>query len=79
VKSLLLASIDGQGLVHQLMVVLIIAVCAAIVWALGRWVAAKLAAPAVVMTVWNGLFLFVGAICVINFLLGLAGHPFIAW
>ena len=74
-----LAQISGDGLVHQLMLVLIIGICVAIVWALGRWFIQKFGAPGIVMTVWNALFLLLGAIFIINFLLGLAGHPFIKW
>lgn len=73
------AEISGDGMIHQLLVVLIVGICVGIVWALGRWTITKFAAPAIIMTVWNGLFLFVGAICLINFLLGLAGHPLIRW
>lgn len=67
----------GDGLVHQLFLVLIIGICVALIWAVGRWFIQKLAAPALVMTIWNGFFLLVGLIVVINFLLGLAGHSFI--
>ena len=76
---LMLAQIAGDGLIHQLFVVLMVGICVAIVWALGRWFIAKFAAPAIVMTCWNALFLLLGAIFVINFLLNLAGHPFIRW
>ena len=72
-------TLNSDGLVHQFLVVLVVAVCMAIVWALGRWAIKVFAAPAIVNTVWNGLFLFVGAICLINFLMGCVGHPLIAW
>ena len=75
----ILSQINGDGLVHQLMFVLIVGICVAIVWALGRWFIVKAALPGIVMTCWNGLFLLLGAIFVINFLLGLGGHPFIRW
>lgn len=71
--------ISGDGLVHQLFLILIVGICVAIVWALGRWFIQKFAAPGIVMTVWNAFFLLLGAIFIINFLLGLAGHPFIRW
>lgn len=67
----------GDGLVHSLFVVLIIGLCVALIWAAGRWFIQKLAAPALVMTIWNGFFLLVGLIVVVNFLLSLTGHPFI--
>lgn len=74
-----LAAIAGDGLVHQLLMVLLVAICVGIVWALGRWFIQKFAAPALAMTVWNGLFLIVGAIVIINFLLSLTDHGFIKW
>jgi len=67
----------GDGLVHALFLVLIIGICVALIWAVGRWFIQKLAAPALVMTIWNGFFILVGLIVVVNFLLSLAGHPFI--
>lgn len=75
----MLAAVDGDGIVKQLMIVLLVGICVAIIWALGRWFITKFAAPAVVMTIWNALFLLIGAIFIINFLMGLAGHPFIRW
>lgn len=75
----LLSQINGDGLIHQLLIVLIVGICVAIVWALGRWFIMKFAVPGVVMTCWNALFLLLGAIFVINFLMSLAGHPFITW
>lgn len=74
-----IAQVSGDGIVHQLLMVLIVGICVAIVWALGRWFVTKFAAPPIVMTVWNGLFLLLGAIFIINFLMGLAGHPLIRW
>lgn len=67
----------GDGLVHSLFVVLIIGLCVALIWATGRWFIQKLTAPALVMIIWNGFFLLVGLIVVVNFLLSLTGHPFI--
>ena len=77
--AVVLTNGGGGGIVHQLLVVLIVGICVAIVWALGRWFIQKFAAPAIVMTVWNALFLLLGAIFVINFLLGLTGNAFIKW
>lgn len=75
----MLAAVSGEGLVNQLLFILIIGICVLIVWWLGRWFITKLAAPAIVMTVWNGLFILLGALCIINFLLGLVDRPFIRW
>lgn len=67
----------GDGLVHQLFVVLIIGICVALIWAVGRWFIQKLNAPPLVMTIWNGFFILVGLIVVVNFLLSLTGHGFV--
>ena len=76
---MLLAQIQGSGLVHSLFAVLIIGLCLLIVWWVGKLCISALNAPAIVLTVWNGLFVLVGAIVIINFLLGLVGHPFITY
>ena len=68
---------DGSGLIHQAFAVLVFAVCALIVWALGKYLGKKLNAPAIAQTVWDGLFVLVAAIVIINFLLSLIGHGFI--
>jgi hypothetical protein len=69
---------DG-GLVHSLFFFLIIGICVAAIWWVGRWFFVKLALPAVAMTIWTGLFILIGLIVLINFLLSLTGHPFIRW
>jgi hypothetical protein len=70
---------SGGGLVHDLLAVFIIGLCVGIVYALGRWFIQKLAAPPIAMTIWNGFFILVLAIVIINFLLGLTGHGFIRY
>lgn len=67
------------GLVQSLFYFLIIGICVALVWWVGTWFISKLGAPGVASTVWNGLFILVGLIVIINFLMGLSGHPFIRW
>jgi hypothetical protein len=74
----ILAATDGAGLIHQAFIVLIFAVCGLIIWYLGSWIGKKFGAPAIALTVWDGLFVLVAAIVVINFLLSLIGHGFIA-
>lgn len=75
----ILMAIEGSGVVHLLVVVLIVGIIAALIWAAGRWAIIKFAAPPVVMTIWNGLFMLIGLIIAINFLLGLIGKPLITW
>lgn len=50
-----------------------------IVWGLGKFFFPKLGMPAMGMLIWDGLFILIAAILVINFLAGLAGHPLFTW
>jgi lipopolysaccharide export LptBFGC system permease protein LptF len=72
-------STDSSGLVHQLFLFLIVGICVALIFWVGRWFITKLAAPPAALTIWTGLFVLVGLIVALNFLLGLAGHPFVKW
>jgi len=73
---------SDNGFIQQLITLLIIGICVGIVYAMGYWffnrpsIAGK--AP-IAMTIWNGLFVLVGGIVIINFLLSLGGHGFIKW
>jgi hypothetical protein len=69
---------DG-GLVHALFLFLIIGICVGAIWWVGRWFITKLALPALAMTIWTGLFILIGLIVLINFLLSLVGKGFIRW
>lgn len=68
---------NGDGLVGRLFTALIVGICVMLIWWVGKWFLAKIAAPAIALTVWTGLFILVGLIVVLNFLLGLGGHSFI--
>lgn len=74
-----LAAVSGEGLVNQLLFILIIGICLLIIWWLGKYFISKLGAPPLALTVWNGLFVLLGALCAINFLLSLIDKPFIRW
>lgn len=67
----------GDGLVHQLFVVLLVGICCALIWWAGNWFMGKAGGPPLAGTVWNGLFILILLIVVINFLLSLAGHGFV--
>jgi hypothetical protein len=67
----------GTGLVQLAVQVFVIGLCLLIVFALGRWVIAKFKLSDNVQTCWMGAFLILGAIVIINFLLGLSGHQFL--
>jgi len=70
---------DGGGMAHSIFVIFIFILIGLILWWLGRYFFPKLGAPAIVLTVWDGIFVLIGVIVVINFLAGLAGHQFIQW
>lgn len=70
---------DANGMVSSLFHLLIVGICVGIVYFLGVWFIATLTGSATVRKVWDGLFLLLGAVVVINFLMGLGGHAFIAW
>ena len=69
----------GDGLGHNIFVIFIFILIGLILWALGKFFFPKLGMPAMGMTVWDGLFVLIAVIVIINFLAGLAGHPFISW
>lgn len=75
----LLAQISGSAALNSLFLTFLIVLCALIVWWLGNYFFPKFGAPAIVLQVWTGLFILLGAIVLINFLLSLAGRPFIKW
>ena len=79
ILSAILVAGDNGGLIHSLLFVLLVGICVLLIWWTGTWFIGKLGAPAIVRTVWDGLFILIGLIVVINFLLSLAGHPLIAW
>ncbi len=77
--SPMLAAITGQGMVHDLSIVLVVGICLLILWWLGKYFGEKFGAPAIAMTVWTGLFILLGGFCLINFLMGLIGYPIVHW
>lgn len=72
-----MCAISGDGLVQNLVVALLVGICILLIWWVGRWFITKLAAPAIAMTIWTGIFILVGLIVAINFLMSLGGHGFI--
>lgn len=73
----MLAAVDGEGMVRQLLVMLVVGICVLVVWLMGRFFLTKFGAPPIAMTIWNGLFVLLGGIVIINFLLSLIGHPMV--
>lgn len=80
-NNLMLAAIQigGDGLINQLVTVLLIALCLGVIYAIGWYFFREPPAPALAMKVWNGLFILLIGLAIVNFLLGLAGHQFIKW
>ena len=73
---------NGEGLVKDMFTLLIVGICLFIVWGLGYLLATKafkVANTSLAIIVWTGLFVLVAAIAVVNFLLSLIGHGFIAY
>jgi hypothetical protein len=74
---LMLAEVGGGGVVKQLLYLLLVIVCCLIVWFLGKYAFQVFEAPPVFLKIWTFLFVLIAAIVLINFLLGLGGHPFL--
>lgn len=75
----MLAAISGEGFVNQLLMLLVIGVAAGVLYMMGRWFCTRPGVPPLALTIWNGLFVLIGGIIIINFLFGLAGKPLIKW
>ena len=69
----------GGGVIHALLMFLLVGLCVAAIWWVGSWFIAKMGLPAIAVTIWSGIFLIVGLIVLVNFLMGLGGHSFLAW
>jgi hypothetical protein len=59
--------------------VLIIMLCAAVVYGIGWYFFKDPPMPPLVMKVWNGFFILVGGLIIVNFLMSVADRPFIKW
>ncbi len=73
------SSLNGDGLVRNLLVFLVVLVCCLLIYFVGKLAIGKLAGGATAMMFWNGLFLMIGLIVAINFLLSLIDKQFIRW
>jgi len=66
---------SSGGLVHGLLFLLMAGICLGLIFAVGRWFIGKFGLPGLVDTCWCGLFLIILLVVVINFVMGLSGHP----
>lgn len=72
-------SIGGDGFINQVLTLLLFGIATVVLYLMGRWFATRPKVPPVVLQIWNGGFVLLGGIIIINFLMGLAGHGFIKW
>lgn len=73
------SGLDRHGVAFGAFVVFIVALCLAIVWWLGKMAFPKLGVPVLGLQIWDGFFILLIAVAVLNFLMGLIGHQFIPW
>lgn len=78
-QLLVLAAVSGEGLVRQLLAMLVIVICVLLIWWVGKYFIGKMGAPPHAMTFWNAIFILLGLFVAINFLLGLLGKPLVKW
>jgi hypothetical protein len=67
--------IGGGGFVNGLLTLLLAGVCLGLIYAVGKWFIGKFGLPELVGTCWSGLFLLILLCVVINFVMGMGGHP----
>lgn len=72
-------SIGGDGFINQVLTLLLLGISVGILYLMGWWFARRPKVPPVVLQIWNGVFVLLGGILLINFVAGLAGHGFIKW
>jgi len=70
---------SGKAVSNNLFNIFIWILIGLILWGLGTYFFPKLGMPAKGMLVWNGLFILIAVIIVINFLAGLTGNPLFNW
>lgn len=73
----MLMAIGGEGIVRSLIIVLVVGVCCLAIWAAGKYFIKVLGAPPHATTIWNAVFVLIGLLVLVNFLLGLIGYPLI--
>lgn len=71
--------IGGSGFVNQMVTLLVFGLVVLIVYLMGRYFATRPQVPPIVMQIWNGIFVLLGGIVLINFLMGLGDKHFIKW
>lgn len=72
-------SIGGDGFINQVLTLLLLGIAVGILYLMGRWFATRPKVPPMGLQIWNGIFVLLGGIILINFIMGLAGKDFIKW
>lgn len=71
--------IGGEGLINNLLTFLLLGICVALIYVTGWWFWKKFNLSPLVLTIWQGIFILVGLVVIINFLMGLAGKSIVKW
>lgn len=67
----------GSGLIRRLFILLVVGLAAGVIWWGGCYFIRVLSAPLWALTAWDGLFVLLAIVIVVNFLLSLVGKSFI--
>ncbi len=66
-------------MVGNLLTALVVGIAILVIWWAGTYFIGAFGAPPLFAKIWNGLFVLLAVIFVVNFLMSLAGHGFIVW
>lgn len=76
---LLEIAIGGEGFINQVLTLLLFGIAAGILFGMGYWFATRPKVPPIALQIWTGIFVLIGGIILLNFVMGLTGHGFIKW
>lgn len=69
----------ATGLIGNLEIGLIVIICLLVLWWIGKSLLTTFESPPAGFKIWNALFILLGGLALINFLLSLIDKPFIPW
>jgi hypothetical protein len=70
-------TLGGNGMVHNLLVLLVVGIACLLIWWGGKYFIGQLSAPPIAAKLWDGLFVLLALVFAVNFLLSLVGYGFI--
>lgn len=73
----ILAALDGPTMIHATLWLLGLAVCLFLVWWLGKYLFGSFGADPAIIKVWTAIFVCLGVLALINFILNLLGYPLV--